>query len=142
LFLHAAAVINYQAHADGNVLALEDGKFLLLFSFVNAEIVTSQAVHKVAAVVNDRGMQHHQVYVHLDLAAAGRNATFLSRRGRRGNGHGDLREQTTRAEENQKQTGEGEGSNAEPANELSGPVRSSRSWSRRRGAGVLWERVA
>ena len=38
LVAHAAAVINDQTHADGNVFALEDGKFLFGFVFEDAEI--------------------------------------------------------------------------------------------------------
>src|SRR5208337_479657 len=66
---HAAAIVNDQAHADGNIFALEEGELLLDFVFVNAKIVLREAFHELAAVVEDGGMEHHQADIQLDVAA-------------------------------------------------------------------------
>src|SRR6516164_8678111 len=61
LVAHTAAVVDHQSHADGNVLALEDGEFLLDFVFVDAEIVLSETFDEFAAVVQNRGVENHEV---------------------------------------------------------------------------------
>ena len=51
LVAHGAAVVNDQAHADGNVFAFENGKFLFGFVFEDAEILFFEAVNEFASVV-------------------------------------------------------------------------------------------
>ena len=63
LVAHTAAVINNQAHANGNIFALEDRQFLFDFVLVDAEIILGQAVDKFAAIVEHTGVQNHQVHI-------------------------------------------------------------------------------
>src|SRR6516162_8383295 len=85
LVAHTAAVVDHESHADGNILALEDGEFLLDFVFVDAEIVLGETLDEFAAVVQNRGVENHEVDIKLDAAAglAGRLG-FGGIRGRRG----------------------------------------------------------
>ncbi len=56
LVAHGAAVVNDQAHADGNVFALEERKFLLGFVLKDAEVVFLEAVNKFAAIIEHGGV--------------------------------------------------------------------------------------
>jgi len=66
---HAAAVIDDQSHADGDVFALEDGKFLLDFVLVDAKVLRLEAVSEALAVVDDGRVQNDQVDVDDQLRA-------------------------------------------------------------------------
>src|SRR4029077_18981692 len=77
LVAHAAAVINDEAHADGNVFAFEHRKFLLGLVFEHAKILQLQAVYKSSTVVDHRRMQHDEVDVLSDDCAR----LLLPRRG-------------------------------------------------------------
>src|SRR5882724_893620 len=76
LVAHAAAVVNDEAHADGNVLAFEDRKSLLGLIFEHAEVFLLQAVYKSSAVVDHRRVQHDEIDVLFDDCAR----LLLSRR--------------------------------------------------------------
>lgn len=69
LVAHGTAVIDNQAHANGNVFAFEDRKFLFGFIFEDAEIFFLEAVDEFAAIVENSGVEDDQVNVHLDAAA-------------------------------------------------------------------------
>src|SRR5215472_17870845 len=51
LVAHAAAVVDNEPHADGNVFALEDRELLLDLVFVDAKIVLRETFDEFAAVV-------------------------------------------------------------------------------------------
>lgn len=69
LVAHGAAIVNDQAHADRNIFALEERKFLFAFVFEDAEILFFKAVDKFAAVIEDCGVKDDQADVNLDGAA-------------------------------------------------------------------------
>ena len=69
LVAHGAAVVNDQAHADGNIFTLKERKFLFSLVFENAEIVFLEAVNKSAAIVEHRGVENNQVDVYFYGAA-------------------------------------------------------------------------
>ncbi len=125
---HAAAVVDDQAHADGNVFAFEDGKLLFDLVFVDAETVLGEAVHEFAAIVDDGGVENDEVDVHFDFAAGlTLTGVFLAgrRRGRLGL-DGDLRGGARAHQEKQD-----EKSYEETRSVLSAQGRNSRSWNRR-----------
>src|SRR5271167_294211 len=69
LVAHAAAIVNHQAHADGNILALKGSEFLFHFIFEYPEAISGQTVGKLAAIVKHAGVKHHQADVDLDRRA-------------------------------------------------------------------------
>src|SRR5712692_1304920 len=132
LVAHAAAIIDHQPHADGNVLALEDGKFLFDFVFEDAKIFRLEAVGEALTVIDDRRVQHQQVNVNLDAGALLTGVGILAGRRRRRIGDGNLSE-GRRSEQNgsaDQETQIAQGWKETPE-ELSGWGRSSRSWNRR-----------
>jgi hypothetical protein len=58
LVAHRAAVVNDQAHADGNVFAFEKRKLLFGFVFEDTEIFFFEAVNEFAAIIENSGMQN------------------------------------------------------------------------------------
>ena len=69
LVAHGAAIVDHQAHADRNIFALEERKFLFGFVFEDAKIVFLEAINEFAAIIEDGGMKDDQANVNLDSAA-------------------------------------------------------------------------
>src|SRR5271163_2973828 len=131
LVAHAAAVINDQTHADGNVFALEDGKFLLAFILEDTKIFFLESVGKPAAIVEHGGVQHDEADVDFDAAAGLGRALRLVRRKRLRIRKGNLRERSKRQQTEATQEKREEKTASAGSESPSGPGRSSRSWSRR-----------
>jgi len=66
---HGAAVVDDQAHADGDILAFEDGEFLLGFVFEDAEVFFFETFGEFATVVKNGGVEHDEIDVHANGAA-------------------------------------------------------------------------
>src|SRR6266853_3471102 len=69
LVAHGTAIVNHQAHADRNIFALEERKFLFGFVFEDAKIVFLEAINEFSAIIKDRGMKDDEANVNLDGAA-------------------------------------------------------------------------
>jgi len=154
LVAHAAAVVDDEAHADGNIFAFEDGELLLDLVFVDAEIFLGQAVDEFATVVEHAGVQDDEVDVELDFAAGlggGAIGIDAGRRGRRRVLDGNLGEAGRgKEEENEKKKQVPRRARNDRLQSwmkctsrstcaTSGQGRSNRSWNRQREAGDLWE---
>jgi hypothetical protein len=94
LVAHAPAVVDHQAHADGNVFALEDRELLLDFVFQDAKILLLQAIGKAPAIIQHRGVQHHQVDVHANPRILPDRSRLAGRRRRRAGRCRDLRQRS------------------------------------------------
>src|SRR4029077_12672374 len=91
LVAHAAAIVNDQAHADGDIFALENGEFLFDFVFENPEVFVFQTVGEALAVVKNGGVQNDEANVNLDARALLARTDGGARwRGRRRGGYGQL----------------------------------------------------
>jgi hypothetical protein len=86
LVAHGAAIVDHQAHADGNVFAFENGKFLFGFVFEDAEVFFLQAVNEFASVVENGGVENDEVDV--DFYGAALLLGALTGRRRSGLGQG------------------------------------------------------
>src|SRR4029077_12995870 len=91
LVSHAAAIVDHQAHADGNILALKGGEFLLNLVFENAKAFDFQAVRELAAIIEHRGMQNHEADIDLDGRALFPSIGILPWWERLRGGNGNLR---------------------------------------------------
>src|SRR5271154_256671 len=60
-FAHAAAIVDHQAHADGNIFAFENGELLFDLIFKDAKIFLLEAFGETSAIVEYRSVQDHQV---------------------------------------------------------------------------------
>ncbi len=92
LVAHAAAVIDHQPHADGNVFTLEDGKLLFDSVFKDAKIFGFEAIGKTLTVVKNGRVQNDQVNVNLDAGTLLARVHVLPRRGWRRTRHRNLGE--------------------------------------------------
>src|ERR1700730_4802486 len=97
-FNHTAAVVDDQAHGDGNVFALEQREVLLGFILGDAEIIFAEVIHEFAVVVDYGSMQDDQVDFHLDAAGSLIGIWLIRRRWRRGL-YRDLREGRSNTEQ-------------------------------------------
>ncbi len=132
LVAHAAAIVDHQPHADGNVLALEDGKFLFDFVFEDAKIFRLEAVGEALTIVDDRRVQDHQVNFNLDAGTLFTGVGILAGRRRRGIRDGNLSEgRRSEHRGNAEQEREIAQGRKETPEELSGWGRNIRSWNRR-----------
>src|SRR4029077_19987726 len=132
LIAHAAAIIDDQSHADGDVFALEDGKLLLDFVFEDAKVFRLEAVGEALAVVDHGGVQNDQVHPEGQLRALLAGVGILAGRRRRGTGNRNLGE-GGRSEDSRSADYKTQGAQRrkDGPKELSGWGRSSRSWNRR-----------
>ena len=64
---HAAAVIDHQTHADGNIFALKNRELLFGFVFQNAEILFLEAVDETATIIQHSGVQNDEVHIDANL---------------------------------------------------------------------------
>ena len=69
LVAHGAAIVNHQAHADRNIFALEERKFLFGFVFEDAKIVFLKAINEFAAIIEYGSVKDDQADVNFDGAA-------------------------------------------------------------------------
>src|SRR6202044_2377165 len=81
---HAPAVIDDQPHSYGNVFAAENRELLLDLVFEDSEAVLTQVRNEISAVVDDRGMEHHEIDAALDNAMLRLRDHSRWRRRRRG----------------------------------------------------------
>ena len=137
LVAHAAAVVNDEAHADGNVLAFEDRKFLLGLIFKHAEIFLLQAVDKTSAVVDHRRMQHDEIDVLFDdcarlLLARRRGLVVLRRERILARRLRISRKQAERSDGRARENGSGK----DASNRINGSARSIRFLHRQTGVAV------
>src|SRR5208282_1689217 len=137
---HAAAIVNDQAHADGNIFALEEGELLLGLVLVNAETVLRESFHEFAAIVDNGGMEHDQTDIQLDAAARLPLGGILVRgRRRRDRLHGNLRPQrASKEKQGQRQSEACKKYRARVETGFSGQARSNRSWSKRKEGEGPW----
>ena len=69
LVAHRAAIVDHQAHADRNIFALEERKFLFGFVFEDAKIVFLEAINEFAAIIEDGGVKDDEADVDFNGAA-------------------------------------------------------------------------
>jgi len=108
LVAHAAAIVDDQAHTDGNIFALEDGELLLDLIFVDAEILLGEAVNEFAAVVENAGVKNDEVDVELDFATGLGGGNGLVRRRGRSILNRNLSRRTLPEEDEREENGESE----------------------------------
>ncbi len=95
---HAAAVVDDQPHADGDVFAFEDGKFLLDFVFQDTEILLLEAIGEAAAIIKHGRVQNDEVDLNFYARALLFGAGLLARRDRLWQRNGELRRRGKRRE--------------------------------------------
>src|SRR5271156_6518553 len=79
-FAHAAAIVDHQPHADGNVFAFENGKLLFNLIFKDTKIFLFETFGETTAIIQHRGVQDHQVDAN---GNGGAGTSTLTRRRRR-----------------------------------------------------------
>src|SRR2546428_718407 len=77
---HAAAIVDYQAHAYGHIFLAEDRNLLIGLIFHDVEIALFQAGNELPAIIHDGDVQDDQIYVFLDGIVRRRRGCLRGRR--------------------------------------------------------------